>query len=389
MSAHRVTGSLITVERQTGPVYFLKARDRDGRQVKRRLGPVADWPRKAAQDALRDFLTDLGRTPGRGDTGVTFAYAASAWLHYIEHERSRTPSTVRDYRNTVARHLVPRLGEMPLEQITVGDLDALRSDLLGKLSLRTTQKVMVLLHGIFHRAERRGWVSTNPVADVERISVKRRPEFAVLTPIEVQALARATTTDQDAALILTAAFTGLRLGELRGLRWRDVDFTNALVHVRRSHYGAAATTEGPPKSGQSRSVTLIDLAARALDDLSRRDRFTAPDDRVFCASTGETLDDGRIRRAFYTALDAAGIDRDRGTGKALVWHDLRHTFGTMAVQAFPLSDVKAYMGHADIETTMTYVHHTPQHAAADRLGQLVAESGQVPVGTRPSESHST
>ena len=68
MSEHRVTGSLIVVKRQTGPVYYMKCRDRDGRQIKLRLGPVADWPRKAAQDALRDLLTDLGRTPGRVGT---------------------------------------------------------------------------------------------------------------------------------------------------------------------------------------------------------------------------------------------------------------------------------------------------------------------------------
>ena len=58
-------------------------------------------------------------------------------------------------------------------------------------------------------------------------------------------------------------------------------------------------------------------------------------------------------------------------------HDLRHTFGTLAVQAFPLSDVKAYMGHADIATTMIYVHHVPQHDAADRLGRLVERADDV------------
>ena len=58
-------------------------------------------------------------------------------------------------------------------------------------------------------------------------------------------------------------------------------------------------------------------------------------------------------------------------------HDLRHTFGTLAVQAFPLSDVKAYMGHADIATTMIYVHHVPQHDAADRLGRLVERADEV------------
>lgn len=371
MSVHRVTGSLITVERKSGPVYFIKARDRGGHQVKRRLGPVADWPRKKAQDALRDFLTDLGRVPERGDHSVTFGYAVAAWLDYVEHDRRRAPSTVRDYRNAVNRYLLPRLGEKPLSEIGVEDLERLRAELLAELSRRTTQKIMVLVHGIFRLAERRGWTTTNPADKVERVTVKRRAEFAVLSPVEVQAVARTTETEQDATLILVAAFTGLRLGELRGLRWRDVDFANQLVHVRRSHYGAANTEEGPPKSGQARSVPLIDVAARALDGLSRRGTFTAPTDRVFSDPVGETLNDGAIRTTFYAALDLAGIDRDRGTGKALVFHDLRHTFGTMAVQVFPLSDVQAYMGHADIATTMLYVHHTPEHAAADRLGRLV------------------
>ena len=370
--ASRVTGALIVVQRKSGPVYFLKARDRDGRQIKKRLGPVADWKPKDAEDAMRDYLTDLGRVPDRGDDSVTFKYAADAWLRYVEHERRRAVSTVRDYRATVERHVIPRLGELPLSQIGVQDLDQLRSELLAERSPRTVQKTMVLLHGIFGLAKRRGWTTGNPAADVERITVKRRPEFAVLSPAEVQAAARATRTEQEAAIILVAAFTGLRLGELRALRWRDVDFAGRLVHVRRSHHGAAGEQDGPPKSGQARSVPLIDVAARALDQLSRREDFTDPDDRVFCDEHGRTLNDGAFRTALYGALETAGIDRDRGTGKLFVFHDLRHTFGTLAVQAFPLSDVQAYMGHSDIATTMVYVHHTPQHAAADRLGQLVA-----------------
>jgi integrase len=60
-------------------------------------------------------------------------------------------------------------------------------------------------------------------------------------------------------------------------------------------------------------------------------------------------------------------------------HDLRHTFGTIAVQAFPLSDVMAYMGHADISTTMVYVHHVPQDDAADKLTRVVADA-EMPYG---------
>jgi Phage integrase family len=55
------------------------------------------------------------------------------------------------------------------------------------------------------------------------------------------------------------------------------------------------------------------------------------------------------------------------------FHDLRHTFGTLAVQAFSLTDVKAFMGHADIQTTMIYAHHVPQHDAADKLTRLLDE----------------
>jgi integrase len=215
--------------------------------------------------------------------------------------------------------------------------------------------------------------------------VRTSTEFAVLSPAEVHAVARATTTAQDAALITVAAFTGLRMGELRSLRWRDVDFLNRIVHVRRAY---TRTTEGAPKSGMARSVPLIDQAARALDGLSRRDEFVGPSDRVFLGTAGGPVYDQTMRDALYDAMKAAGIDRDRGTGKPFVFHSLRHSFGTLAVQVFALTDVKAYMGHADIETTMVYVHHTPQHNAADRLSRAVADATapQVPTGTELSET---
>jgi hypothetical protein len=79
------------------------------------------------------------------------------------------------------------------------------------------------------------------------------------------------------------------------------------------------------------------------------------------------MDESALRRRFKDGLKQAKL-------KPLRLHDLRHTFGTLAVQAFPLSDVRAYMGHADIATTMIYVHHVPQHDAADRLGRVVADA---------------
>ena len=114
-------------------------------------------------------------------------------------------------------------------------------------------------------------------------------------------------------------------------------------------------------------MPLVDLVARVLDTLSRRDVFTGEDELVFPNPMGGVLDDSALRRRYYRALQAVGIAHLR-------FHDLRHTFGTLAVQEFALSDVKAYMGHADIATTMIYVHHVPQHDAADRLSARLART---------------
>jgi integrase len=173
----------------------------------------------------------------------------------------------------------------------------------------------------------------------------------------VVALARAAESEHDAALYTTAASPGLRVGELRALRWSDVGFSKQLVHVRR---GLTRQQLGHTKSHRVRSVPLIDQVARALDSLSRRQNFTGPEDLVFVNSLGNPLDDSKLRRRFYRTVDRAGLKRIR-------FHDLRHSFGTLAVHLFPLSDVKAYMGHADIQTTMIYVHHVSADDAAHRL----------------------
>lgn len=373
----RATGSVALVERKRGAQWYLHYRLTDGRQVQRRLGPAwtgrgrptsGHFTKRMAEDELRRRLTDAERgTPaGTRRTEATFGDACAEWLRYVEHDRLRRPSTVSDYRNLVRGSLLPAFGaETALEVIDQDRIDAFRAQLVteGRLSPRTVNKLLVALHAVFKRAQRAYRLPVNPVAGVERQPMRRSGDFSVLGPGEVQLLAQ-TASATDGPLFVVAAFTGLRMGELRALRWRDVDFAKRLVHVRRS---VTRSIEGAPKSGRVRSVPLIDQAARAFDELSRREHFNHADDFVFINEVGGPVHDGALRQRFYTALAAAGLERLR-------FHDLRHTFGTLAVQAFPLSDVRAYMGHADIATTMIYVHHVPQHDAADRLGRVVADA---------------
>jgi len=124
---------------------------------------------------------------------------------------------------------------------------------------------------------------------------------------------------------------GLRLGELRALRWGDLDFDLRLVHVRRN---MARTELTRPKSQTVRSVPMIDQVATTLERFAQRERFTGPEDFVFCNAIGEPLSEKGMRDPFYRALDGAGLARLRRKEDPIVFHDLRHTFGTLAVQVF-------------------------------------------------------
>jgi len=140
-----------------------------------------------------------------------------------------------------------------------------------------------------------------------------------------------------------------------------VDFGLQRVHVRRS-YCQQSKQVLKPKSGKVRSVPMVDEVMVALDKLSTRERFTDPDDLVFPDWTGAHEYHSHVRERFHAALRLAGLQRIR-------FHDLRHTFGTLAVQKLPMRAVQEYMGHAAISTTMIYSHYAPAGDEAAKLGQ--------------------
>src|SRR3954468_18122223 len=370
----RVTGHIKLVERKRGPVWYAKWRGAAGRQIQRRLGPAwtgrgrppaGHYTERTAREALEAILTDARRgtraTHARPD--AKFVDAAAEFLRYVEHVRQREPSTVADYRGVIDGYLLDDqrlrdlglgpLTSLAIEAITPDHIDAYKEALLdeGRLSNRTIVRHLTVLHGTFKRARRVWGLERNPAAAdlVERPAVRYSGEFETLRPDEVLALVRAAASVQDGAIYLTAAFTGLRLGELLALRWRDVDFALQRIQVRRNFTDGR---EKAPKSGRVRSAPMVDEVMTALDALFRRTEFTAPDDLVFPNAVGEHECGWSLRRRYYAALERAGL-------RHLRFYDLRHCFGTIAAQRLPLPTVQGYMGHAHISTTMRYVHHTP------------------------------
>lgn len=126
---------------------------------------------------------------------------------------------------------------------------------------------------------------------------------------------------------------------------------------------------------------MVPDVAQALAKLGQRDLWIGDGDFVFVSSTGAYIDYSAMVKAYKRALKRAGL-------RQVKFHGLRHSFGTIAVQAFPLSDVQAWMGHADIQTTMRYVHYVPKQDAAQRLGRLVSAENLAPK-LAPSAALST
>ncbi len=181
---------------------------------------------------------------------------------------------------------------------------------------------------------------------------------------------------QDAAAVRISAYTGLRLGELLALRWSDIDWAGSALTVSRA---ISAGQETATKSGKIRRVPLPDQALAALNDLSKRGDFTAPDELVVCnVVTGRFLDGSALRRRYKDAQTAAGVHEMR-------WHDLRHTYGSLlAASGEELVTIKAAMGHANITTTEVYLHARPATELAARFTTAFAATRAVVLQDAPS-----
>ena len=371
------TGHVCRRSGDRGDVWYAKYRLPDGRQVKKRIGPAwtsrgrpaaGCYTKRTAEGWLSDVLDQArrGTLPGMVRTGATFADAAAEYLRWIEHDRARKPSTVRDYQSIVNAHLLPAFGSTRLEDITTDGVERWAAGLTagGRMNNRTKLKVLTVLHGVMGRARRVWKLPRNPVTDVEKPVQTHDTDIDVFTPEDVMALVRVAASEQDAAIYLTAAFTGLRRGELVALRWRDIDFTRRHVRVTASYTERSLTT---PKSGKIRSVPLAPVVADALARLRQREDFKGENDLVFPGIAGTYLDASALYRRYKTALRQAGL-RD------LRFHDLRHTFGTQVIgnPRVSILQLKEWMGHADVDTTMRYRHFAPRAGDADLVAEAFA-----------------
>jgi len=385
-----VSGHLRLVKRKRGDQWYAKYRTADGRQVQKRLGPAwtersrppaGYFTRKTAGEALDAILTDArrGTLAGLASTGATFVDAAAEYLRYAQDVRQIDAKTLSDYRGVVHGYLLDEFGEIAVESVTPDMVDGYKERLMaaGTISNRTVVRHLTVLHGIFKRAKRVWGLAENPAsADlVERPKVVYTGEFDTLDCGEIDRLVEAAASEQEAAIYKTAAFTGLRQGELLALRWRHIDFVGGLVHVRRNFTGGR---EKVPKGKRVRSVPMMAEVIDTLATLKERELFTGDDDLVFSSEVGEHVDHFTLRKRYYEALERAGLRRIR-------FHDLRHCFGSAAITKLDPFAVQSYMGHQHYSTTQRYLHHKPRREDALALQEAFGlTASDSPKDAEPS-----
>ncbi|GER88990.1 site-specific integrase [Dictyobacter vulcani] len=338
---------------------------------------------KEAVKAIREAhkLRDQGIILAGKDQ--TVAFFLETWLQDTAQPRLR-PKTYIRYRQYVYRQIIPALGNIKLQQLMPQHLQKLYNGELRKgYSPQTVKHVHRVLHRALHDALRWGLVARNVCDAVDAPRVPRK-EMQVLNAEQAKHFLYTAQGDPLEALYVLALTTGMRQGELLGLKWEDLSFETKRLQVKRTiaRIGKQGFVVDEPKTVKSRrNISLTDLALESLKRHKVRQhelRLKAGADWmeqgwVFCNQRGKPWETGNLlRRSFKPLLNKAGLPDIR-------FHDLRHSAATLllTMDVHP-KIVQELLGHSNISMTLdTYSHVLPslQEQAVTRLNSLFTNTG--------------
>ena len=297
-------------------------------------------------------------------------------FHEVFLEASRIknkPSSVESKEMILRVHILPHLGDLRINEVTYAVIEDFKVMLSktpihnvekrygaklraakGKpvgderpsrlLSAKTINNVLTVLRRMLVVARKRGHLETVP--DVEWLK-NERPEFDFLDFEEAERLVKAADGEWR-TMILVALRTGMRHGELIGLRWQDVDLVAGRITVRQNIVWGHV---GTPKSGKPREIPLGDEVRAAL---KAHRHLRGP--LVFCDLAGRVLTDGETRGPLWRACKRAGL-------RPITWHVARHTFAShLVMRGGTMRAVQELLGHSTILMTMRYAHLGPEVA---------------------------
>jgi integrase len=366
-----------------GSVYQRKS---DGKWV---TSITVDGRRKVFySDTQKEAIKKLKKASQEQEKGTltvgpqhTVAQYLDYWLSV--YKQKIRPRTYERYEKIIRLHLVPALGKIKLDKLLPQHLQSLYTK---KLEEGLSANTVLVIHGMLHKALRsamRWGILGQNVCD--RVDIPRKTTFEIhpLTPKQVQDFIEAVQGHPNEALFILAIATGMRRGEIAGLKWQDVDLERGTLQVQRALTRVPTSMgggyqEAEPKTERSRrSIILPDFAIRALKVHRERQEVIKQNagvlwqehNYVFSTSVGEHIHpDHDILEAFKRLLKNAGLPDIR-------FHDLRHSSATMLLSmGVHPKIVQERLGHHDIGMTMDiYSHVLPnmQEDAAKKLNDMM------------------
>ena len=298
---------------------------------------------------------------------LRFETVAGWWAERFEAKVAageRHPRTLEAHGYQLDRHLLPALGRRQVASLTVDDVAELLHQLRRKgCSAKTAASALATLQSVMRFARRCGWIVADPVELLEHDERPRpqRRRQRVLGRVEIERLL-AACAPRDRLMLATVLYTGLRISEMLGLLWDDIDFAAGVIHVRaqlsRAHRGEPGRRVAPKTPASVRDIPLVPQLAKVLSAHRRESPFGRGEDWVFATTRGTPYGHRNVsRRCLGRAAQLAGLNDDGWP--PLRFHDLRHTFASHLIVDLGLdpAQVSGMLGHARITITLdTYTH---------------------------------
>lgn len=353
----------------------------DGSLIReRRVAPVSSktaavrWGQALEREVLERVLTGQAIEKRHKKAVPTLAEFAPRWLdEYCRAERQKASGIAR--KESVLRvHLLPVLGAKRLDEITDSDVQRLKVD-LGERAASTVNNTLTVLRRLLQVAIEWNVIEAMPC----RIRLLPRPkqeaaywDFAEYERLLVKAAVVSPTAHM---LVALGGMAGLRMGEMIGLRWCDVDLDRRRLTVRQNDWRGVVDV---PKGGRAGVVDLCDRLQSALSAHQVHTRLLSPDGRVLCLPDGSPLTEKRVRVLVQRVEDLATLPH-RGV------HCLRHTFGAhLAMRGATPKAIQELMRHADLAMTGRYTHLSPaaRESAVRLLDYRLAPPEEGPHNAR-------
>lgn len=348
--------------------------------------------RKEAERRVRELLTKLDHGIDVSPEKLTTADWLVRWLAGHKADGRISEATHGLYQGILQNHLVPAIGAIRLSDLRADHLIDLKGSLLADggtaarpLSASAVREIFVVLRQALNQAVTVSLVQRNPVLSVRVPAVRRDHEQRALVAEEIkQLLAAASETRLDAPIRVALA-TGLRQGELLALRWDDIRFEAAVLHVERKvrYISGQGHVVSAPKTANSRrtielsAATIASLRAHRTAQRAERLRLGVvwqENGLVFPSSTGTTWIARNFYRSYVEVVGRSGI----ASAQAVHFHTLRHTAASQWIRAgADIFSVSRRLGHASASFTMDVYAHLlsgQQTRAAEALDHLLSGS---------------